>query len=247
MKLKETRDREKVVAFLKEDHIGNLSILGTLKHEGDDVRTYLDNLQSPSALLVSNRWKHLYTRNTEDADKILRSLPEKEEQRFAALAGRYVALLKDIREIEWDEPCVLFFLDRGEFKPSGTYETAPLKKEHAPLVAEHWEHGKEEAEEYVAQQIERGPTCAIYENGGPVSWALTHRDGQMGFMYTRKEYRGRGMAAAITSALSEEILSRGEIPFLHVVQDNGPAMELVKNAGFRPYGEYHYISAKPVQ
>ena len=49
---------------------------------------------------------------------------------------------------------------------------------------------------------------------------------------THPEHRGKGYAKAITVALTNEILERGETPFLHVKSTNIPAMKLYVKLGF---------------
>jgi ribosomal protein S18 acetylase RimI-like enzyme len=49
---------------------------------------------------------------------------------------------------------------------------------------------------------------------------------------THPEYQGHGYASALISALVCEIIARGEIPFLHVVEDNASAIRLYLKLGF---------------
>ena len=50
---------------------------------------------------------------------------------------------------------------------------------------------------------------------------------------THPEHSGRGYARALTAALIHRILRRGEVPFLHVRQENKRAIELYSSLGFR--------------
>ncbi|CAB3806510.1 GNAT family N-acetyltransferase [Paraburkholderia fynbosensis] len=46
------------------------------------------------------------------------------------------------------------------------------------------------------------------------------------------EYRGKGLAARLMNILRREIRQRGDIPFLHVFDDNHPAIALYERLGF---------------
>ncbi|RKT13742.1 FR47-like protein [Paraburkholderia sp. RAU2J] len=46
------------------------------------------------------------------------------------------------------------------------------------------------------------------------------------------EYRGKGLAARLMNILRREIRQRGDIPFLHVFDDNHPAITLYERLGF---------------
>jgi predicted GNAT family acetyltransferase len=50
---------------------------------------------------------------------------------------------------------------------------------------------------------------------------------------THPEYRGRGYAIALVSAVAQTIFARGETPFLGVRQDNTPAIKLYEKLGFK--------------
>ena len=50
---------------------------------------------------------------------------------------------------------------------------------------------------------------------------------------TRPGYRGRGYARALVYELSQGILARGEIPFLHVRVDNVSGVRAYQALGYR--------------
>lgn len=50
---------------------------------------------------------------------------------------------------------------------------------------------------------------------------------------THPEYQGHGYASALISALVRKIIARGEIPFLHVIEDNVSAIRLYLKLGFK--------------
>jgi predicted GNAT family acetyltransferase len=50
---------------------------------------------------------------------------------------------------------------------------------------------------------------------------------------THPEYRGRGLARGLMHRLSREILTRGEIPFLHVFANNTNAIRVYEKLGFQ--------------
>ncbi|HEV2120392.1 MAG TPA: GNAT family N-acetyltransferase [Candidatus Bathyarchaeia archaeon] len=50
---------------------------------------------------------------------------------------------------------------------------------------------------------------------------------------THPEYRGRGYASSLVSALIQKITARGEIPFLHVRTENAGAIRVYEKLGFK--------------
>ena len=50
---------------------------------------------------------------------------------------------------------------------------------------------------------------------------------------TSPDFLGRGYASILTSSICERIIANGDIPFLHVRQDNTRAIEVYKKLGFK--------------
>jgi predicted GNAT family acetyltransferase len=50
---------------------------------------------------------------------------------------------------------------------------------------------------------------------------------------THPEHTGKGYAGILMAEVMKRIRDRGEIPFLHVRQDNVRAIEIYKRLGFR--------------
>ncbi|MCL2646258.1 MAG: GNAT family N-acetyltransferase [Phycisphaerales bacterium] len=60
---------------------------------------------------------------------------------------------------------------------------------------------------------------------------------EIGGVYTFPEFRKRGYGAKIVSDLACRIRSTGKIPTLQVDEQNGPALRLYENAGWKPMGK----------
>ncbi len=54
---------------------------------------------------------------------------------------------------------------------------------------------------------------------------------------THPDFRGRGLARMLVSALVARQVARGETPFLHVVTENVSARRIYSGMGFRDYRE----------
>jgi len=60
----------------------------------------------------------------------------------------------------------------------------------------------------------------------------------VGVAATRKDYRNRGYATSIVSALVKEILEFSPTALIHVIRDNAPAIRAYSKVGFKPYKTY---------
>ena len=130
----------------------------------------------------------------------------------------------------------LFELVPQDFVDHPDDRVRPLNPGSAGRVAKLWQPAWP-AEAYVRRRIEGGPTAAIYEADEPVAWALTHtitdRVGIIGMVHVLEEYRRKGLARSVVSAVSRELQKVGKRPTLHAFVDNVASLSLFSSLGFR--------------
>jgi predicted GNAT family acetyltransferase len=56
---------------------------------------------------------------------------------------------------------------------------------------------------------------------------------------THPDHRGRGLAAALVTALARAAFERGDTPFLHAFADNETALSVYRKLGFSPRATFH--------
>ena len=115
-------------------------------------------------------------------------------------------------------------------------EVRPLGVEYAGRVAHAWSGPEWDATAYVRSRIEAGPAYAVFVQGEPVAWTLTHSEtpkvSVIGFLHVLEPFRRKGFARAVTSAIVHDVLRRGKVPTLHVKTDNAASLELTARMGF---------------
>jgi GNAT superfamily N-acetyltransferase len=83
---------------------------------------------------------------------------------------------------------------------------------------------------------ELGTFLGVHEAGRLVAMAgeRLHLPGytEVSAVCTHPDHRGRGYAAALVSAVAEQMMARGETPMLHVRSDNVGAIRLYERLGF---------------
>jgi len=141
------------------------------------------------------------------------------------------------RATEFNPRCAwLFHLDPRDFVDRPDDRVRPLDPEWADRVANLWQPDWP-AEPYVRRRIEDGPTAAIYVDGEPVAWALTHlvtdKAANIGMVHVLGDHRRRGLARAVVAAVSRDLFRLGKIPTLHAYADNRASLALFPTLGFR--------------
>ncbi|HXG40473.1 MAG TPA: GNAT family N-acetyltransferase [Candidatus Limnocylindrales bacterium] len=92
-----------------------------------------------------------------------------------------------------------------------------------------------------AAAIADGIYYGLRVNGKLVSAAGTHvisasaGIGVVGNVLTHVDYRGRGYATAVTSAVTADLLRFCDLVVLNVRSDNPPALQAYRRLGFREY------------
>jgi ribosomal protein S18 acetylase RimI-like enzyme len=85
-------------------------------------------------------------------------------------------------------------------------------------------------------RLEDGTLAAA---GGTHLYSAEESIGAIGNIYTHRDHRGRGYAAAITSAIAQTLIDRGiQTIALNVKQGNDGARRIYERLGFRHYRDY---------
>jgi len=90
---------------------------------------------------------------------------------------------------------------------------------------------------FLPRTIEMGHYLGLRQNGQLVAMAgeRMHLPGfcEVSAVCTHPDYRGFGFGGSLTTMVAESIISRGEVPFLHVATTNEIAIKLYQKLGFR--------------
>jgi ribosomal protein S18 acetylase RimI-like enzyme len=158
----------------------------------------------------------------------------------SALAPRFAAV--DVK------PMWRLALDTRRFTPLDVGDVEPIGSEHVEDVARLYADGVESGETpdfFFPSMLEQGTFRGIRVGGELVSAAGTHLFAPdlgvcaVGNVYTRRDARGRGYAARVTSAVVADVLARGvQTIVLNVRHANDGANRIYERLGFRRYCEF---------
>lgn len=141
---------------------------------------------------------------------------------------------------------MLMRLNRGEERIQITEDPVRLGVEDAEAVAdlmrrcdpEWWGEVKEEN---LKKSLETAFALGIKKEGRLASAGATRFADfviNINMVATDEQYRNRGYATSIVSALVQEILKRSSTAIIHVIADNTPAVRAYSKVGFKPYKAY---------
>ncbi len=224
--------------WLEEDPIGNAFVIHRAFYHPERSEIFVDEESKPRSVVVlqpENRRLALASSDLSTLRMLLEDLPPG-KYHLSSVDLDLMPALRDAMKLEPEEPVWLFRTTREEFRPYSTCETRPVDLEDARMVAEHW-WLEGDAYDYVRSRIEVGPSEGVYVDGHLVAWDMTHFETDkvvmLGFLHVKEEYRGRGYAKTVTSAMCKRVLDGGKVPICQVFVENEPSMRLTESMGFK--------------
>lgn len=135
-----------------------------------------------------------------------------------------------IVKMVWDAPA-----------PAGEYALAPIRLDpthvaQARALAELTNPGP-----FGSRTIEMGEYVGYFTEGRLIAMAGERMHAgnlrEVSAVCTHPDHEGRGLARDLMRYLVQKQLKRGELPFLHVLQQNARALRIYGKMGFRTYRE----------
>jgi GNAT superfamily N-acetyltransferase len=197
-------------------------------------------------ILVRDGWYfyRIAADDVECAAKLMNKIPNDRAVGFAGLpmTFRHIAVER-FGKPEWESKSVTYVLPNSVEVPEPSVEIKPLREVDCLQVAMYWPHGSDL--EYMRHLVDTQPSFAVYEGGFPVSYAMLHSDGAMGFLHTMDHARGRGFAKQISFALIRWLRENGRTPFCYVIETNTPSRTLCESLGMVVVDECTWIGFNP--
>ena len=185
---------------------------------------------SETALLLHETVCGVYflaAQTTQDAEKLLDSLRQKDP--VVVLHGSALYAIAAQLGYEIDPPCRQAMYAGGLLPADGDLTVRHPDEADFPTVDAnyHLVNGAELHKDFVKPDFLGG-----YSDGKLVGFAGLHSEGSMGLLTVLPEYRRRGFAQQIYSALINNQLRKGRIPYAQIYTDNENSLNLQKKLGF---------------
>ena len=235
-------DREVVRPLLFREPIRNATVIHRTFNHPDFSFAFADKVPDPSSVLALKASDHpeaphqfaLHATDPLAAHRVLSAVPQGFALYHVADELAFPAIHKRLSVGWWGE-AIYYAMDSKDFRDVQAHETAPLDPKYAERVAKVWAPDWP-AMGYVRSRIEAGLSAAIYMDGEPVAWYLTHLETDdvvmLGFLHVLDAHRRKGYARSLSCAIIREVLARGKTPACHVYVDNEASIRLMESLGF---------------
>ena len=224
-----TMQNKAAIEYLERDKYTNLNTLGFLSNS-DEAEIYLYNGGTENGVIVGDKEQDFFFLNTHDTG-FLREFWEiipPGHKCFSGVQEPIARIFMADKKAVWQNPCKVFAL-KGEFKrPEDTlYTVESLTLADAEEVDRYYTYRSEESLDRIRENIARFDSTCIRVNGQLASWSTVHtEDRSMGPLYTKEEYRGQGMAEAVSSRLMEKLIAKHIIPYVQIIKHNNASLHL---------------------
>lgn len=169
----------------------------------------------------------LAVQSAQDAEKLLRDLREKDS--VVVLHGKALFDIAEKLGYEVDPPCCQAMYTGSPLPVGGELTLRhPDEADFETVDANyHLINGAELHKDFAKPEFLGGYLC-----GKLVGFAGLHSEGSMGLLTVLPDYRRRGFAQQIYSALINSQLEKGRIPYAQIYTDNINSLNLQKKLGF---------------
>mgnify|MGYP005836878225 CR=1 FL=1 len=229
----------RALKLLEEDRPRNINMINFMKNY--PVFT-LDIIED--TVLIRGRsdedWVYISSQSRDEFQKLILGL-DAEDRCFAVLEDWMLSdIIKD-REIRSKLSSMKLIYEGTSALPPVRFAAVSLSDTDAAYIYERSKYKEYTSIAYIADRIKNGTGLGIFEKGMPVAWAITHDDGAIGFLNVLEEYRGKGYGHDVTVAMVSRLLREGEVPFVHIEEENKKSMNLAMKVGFKQDRRTHWI------
>jgi predicted GNAT family acetyltransferase len=221
----------------------------TFKREQTQIFLALDECDSVAGLMVIYNGCIVQVRGTRKAVRLLLDRLDVDEVAVQAPLDCEDIVVNKFPVFEQKATVMLLSLKKGEENIKVTTEPEKLSVKDVGEIAELMQEAYPEFWSVITAE-------GIQETFAEASWLGIRREGKLvafgkavsalpvshiAWIATHEDYRNRGYATSILSALLKKLFESSAIAFIYVLSDNTSAMQVYSSVGFKPYKRYFYV------
>lgn len=244
-------DRGVIRSILESDRIWSVYALGDLGPGLFEKCTWFRSMgESPALLLLYRAFATpvLFTLGDPASVRPLLDEIAGEREMYLHIRPDILPLLRERHEVRHEKTMWRMVLPPGRFRPATRSEVKRLGPADVPALRRLFGDGEPvgQAPDFFAPSMAAdGVFFGVCEGTELIAAAGTHlvvpAEGvaSIGNVYTRRDRRGRGLAACLTSAVAEELVGMGiRTVALNVHEHNAAAIRVYERLGFEPYCQF---------
>jgi GNAT superfamily N-acetyltransferase len=235
------KQNDEIIKYLQGDRRVNFNVLSYLTCDKEaNVFIYGGNIENGIiAGNASSRLHFIATYNRDFLKAYWKLLPAGHKI-FSGVPKPIADIFIEDKEPVWQSLCKVFIYDGiTQFAESASdFAIEPLTADDAEEVDKYYTYRSKSSIRRLRESIEKmDSACIRLDLDGrpaycPASWCLVHaEDGSLGPLYTKEEFRGKGMGKALAVHLAKKLISKNMTPYAQIADDNALSLALIKKLG----------------
>jgi 8-oxo-dGTP diphosphatase len=232
-------DINNILEILNKDKVRNINMINFIK----SYPIYSAEIKGDSVLIrgkSDENWVYVSSESKEEFNFLVSKLNDNDEY-FAIAEDWMIPELKKNKDIIWKLSCMKLYMPDYVEMPESKSKISELSPDEAEYIFNNYDYSAYTSIEYIKDRISNGIGLGIYEDNRLAAWIITHDDGAVGFLNVLPEYRKRGYGYELTAAMIKRLRAEGEIPFVHIEEDNIKSMNLALKLGFLKDRRIHWF------
>jgi len=220
---------DNIIKYLQKDRCINLNALSYLKYDAD-VYIYNDDIENGVVIGAQRQnFFFLATCNKGFLDEFWKYLTAGHKM-FSGVPKSIADVMLAGREPVWHSPCKVFIHNGTPiFEPSPDFIIERLTLDDAEEVDEYYTYKSDSSINRIRESIGKADSVCIRIDGTLAAWCLVHmEDGSLGPLYTKAEFRGRGLAEAVATRLMRQLADKDMPIYVQIADDNVASLALIK-------------------
>lgn len=230
---------EDALKLLSTDRIRNINLINFIKN----YPIYSIDSEG-SSLMVRGKsdrdWVYISSNCKEEFEVLIKKL-NRSDQNFSIMEDWMIPYIIGGKGTEWVLSCMKLYLPDDTALPESTCIITELSPSDAVYIYDNYEYKEFVTIEYIEERLRNGIGLGIYEKDCLAAWIITQDDGAMGFLNVLPEFRRKGYGFELTLNLISRLRAIGEIPFVHIEEDNEKSMNLSLKLGFVKDRRIHWF------
>lgn len=233
---------EELLSSISKNKIRNINLINFMKtypivkveQEGDSILV---------KGISDQEWVYINSESEYEFKKLMKKLNDNEKY-FVIQEDWMLPIIIENRELDWKLSCRKLYFPLGKDLPENKNCFEGLFVDEALYIYDNYEYKEFTSVDYIKERIEKGIGLGIHEDGKLVAWIITQDDGAMGFLTVLPEYRRKGYGFELTLAMIKRVRDAGDLPFVHIEEDNQKSMNLALKMGYVKDSLIHWIKLK---
>ena len=225
------------IKYLENMGYEQLNSLYFLKNNPtSEVYIYNEDIQNGVIIRgYDSEFYYIATNNSDFLSKFWDYLPSGHIM-FSGVPIDTALKLQKNKQLRYNNLCKVYVLT-GSFLPiaNNKYIVEPLVVSDAKEVDKYYTYRHEGSDEGFRHSIKTFDSSCVRINGELAAWCLVHEDGSLGPLYTKEEFRRRGLAEIVASDLMQKLIAKGHTPFVQIVEGNMSSLNLVSKVSAMTY------------